>query len=156
MDNIQRLILQYKDKIKNIGQKSIFDIYNAWIKKEFAEPASTAETENAKRIAYIELLNSDRFKNSNKQKENLLFKCFVLKNEGAGKDYYQLPCSRRAESDKIYAIMEEKTGYVSGNCTKLVLELMLERGIKESDYKENTIALIEYLSRIEAFDKGWY
>lgn len=60
------------------------------------------------------------------------------------------------EVNKIYAIMEEKTGYIGGNSNKLVLDLIIERGIRNSDYCNNTIALIEYLSRMEALENGWY
>lgn len=156
MNNTQKLIFQYKEKINNIGLKEIVDIYNEWINKDFVEDATLEEKERIKQIVYIELLDSDRFRKSKEKKEDLLFRCFTIKDKGIGKDYYQLQRSKGYEVDKIYAIMEEKTGYIGGNCNKLVLDLMIERGIKNSDYNNNTMKLIEYLSRIEALENGWY
>lgn len=72
MDNTQNLIYQYKEKIKNIGQKTIVDIYNEWIKKDFVEDASLEDKEQIKQIAYIELLDSDRFRKSKKKKRRFI------------------------------------------------------------------------------------
>lgn len=49
-----------------------------------------------------------------------------------------------------------KTNYIGSNCGRLFLDLVIERGIEEKDYQQNSIKLIEYLSRIEALEKGWY
>lgn len=156
MNNSLNLISQYKKKINNIGQKKIIDIYNEWINKDFVEDATLEEREQIKQIAYIELLDSDRFRKSNEKKENLLFRCFIIDDKGDGKSYYQLQRMKGYEDNRIYAIMEEKTGYIGGNCNKLVLDLIIERGVKNSDYDNNTTGLLEYLSRIEALENGWY
>lgn len=55
-----------------------------------------------------------------------------------------------------FMLLWKKTGYIGGNSTKLVLDLIIERGIRNSDYCNNTIELIEYLSRMEALENGWY
>lgn len=107
MDNTQKLICQYKGKIKNIGQKTIVDIYNEWVKKDFVEDTSLEDKEQIKQTAYTELLDSDRFRRSTVKKEDLSFKCFIVRDKGLGKDYYRLQRSRRAEVDKIYAVMEK-------------------------------------------------
>ena len=52
--------------------------------------------------------------------------------------------------------MEINLEYIFSNCSKLFLDLVIERGIDKKDYDEENIKLIEYLSRIEALENGWY
>ncbi len=154
MDNAQRLIEQYKNKVINIGIKNSFNLFEDWLKKDYVISTNFEECEDIKRAAYIEILSSNRLQGV--KKESLKFLCFIIKNEGEGEEYYKLLHSKGHECNIIYAVFEEKTNYIGSNCGKLFLDLVIERGIEEKDYQQNSIKLIEYLSRIEALEKGWY
>ena len=154
MNNRQHLIEHYKKKVVNVGAKNILTLYNEWLKKDYVVSAAPEEYEEIKRIACIEILDSDKAKIINTEKLN--FMCFFIRNKGRGKEYHKILHSKGYEYNEIYAIFEGETNYIGSNCGRLFLDLVIERGIEEKDYQQNSIKLIEYLSRIEALEKGWY
>lgn len=58
--------------------------------------------------------------------------------------------------DIVYVIFETQTESIISNCDKLLLELLIYRGISEDDYKNRTISFYEHLNCLEALDNGWY
>lgn len=158
MNNYKRLIDQYKDKVLNIGQLSITELFNTWIKKDFIKEIDidTFYDTDIKRAATIEIIDSDKYRKSGLSKENMKFLSFIVKNEGNGREYHNILRTKGYEYNEIYAIMEINLEYIFSNCSKLFLDLVIERGIDKKDYDEENIKLIEYLSRIEALENGWY
>ncbi len=158
MDNCERLISQYKDKVPKCEKLSIKKLFEIWANKSFCKiiDINNFYDTGIKRVAMIQILDSDKFKNSGLSENDLKFLSFIIKNEGDGKEYHNLLKVRGYDYKEIYVVMEEKLEYIYSNCGKLFLELVIERGIDKKDYDEENMTLIEYLSRIEALEQKWY
>lgn len=158
MNGCERLIRQYKDKVLNIGKLSPVELYKAWLKKDFAEQADvdTFYDPYIKRPAIIEILSSDKFEELNLSEDDMDFLLFTVKDEGEGREYHKLLRDRGYEYKDVYALIETTTEHISTNCTKLTLDMLISRGIDKKDYDEENMVLVEYLSRIEALEQGWY
>lgn len=62
-------------------------------------------------------------------KSDFSFKCFTIALNERSHVYYK----EKEHGETIYAIFEEKTGYIESNCHLLFLELFIERGIDDID-----------------------
>ncbi len=157
MNNYERLINQYKGKVLKVGELSIHELFENWVNKDFVKAININDYNyEVKRAATIEILSSDKFSLCGFAEDNLEFLMFIVKNEGSGKQYYELSMSRRNEFEDVYAVLEIKSGHISSNCSKLFLDLIIDKGIDKKSYDEENIKLIEYLSRIESLEKKWY
>lgn len=61
----------------------------------------------------------------------------VIRNEKSD-GYYQAWDHLLAENEDILVLLDERSNYVSSNSHKLGLELLLARGIQETDYINKT------------------
>lgn len=79
----------------------------------------------------------------------------IIENEKSNV-YYDSFDLRNAGEEFIFIILERKTGYVFTNHNKLQLELVMEQGISQYDYDNETDVFVNYLSCIDRINKGEY
>ena len=145
----ENIIQKYKSRVKNFKVNSpdtLATVLEGWLP--------------VKKIDFICLVIHSRvFLNSSIAKEDLEFLTYKVYNEEQSKHYYDIlfnPITFDDGSEGIYVAFEKHINYISSNSSKLLLELMIERGISKEDYDNNTLELIDYLSRIQAIENKWY
>ncbi len=158
MDYSQKLILKYKNEAIKYEYKQPDELYNLWIKKPFVHAVdfNFDFTESEKDGVLRTILDSDKYRKSGISEDELSFLCFVVDESGDWTEYYKSLRERGYEITRLYVALEKNTECIVSNCSKLFLDVFIDRGIRKKDYDEETIALIEFLSRLEARDNKWY
>ena len=83
------------------------------------------------------------------------FKVFKIIRDDKSEPMYKLweKINETDESDYIFVIFETNTGFITGNCNTLFQFLMIERGIGNYDYDNNTSVMIDYLMNLHDYKK---
>jgi len=144
MNNREDLLKKYKHKIMP-GEKSIEELIDFLKQKVDIKEISTTDLPESimKHIAFnaVHCLRNQRLNLTAREFNFIAYK--VLKNDKSNL-YYQsnyAHISNNEKGDIIYVVFETKTGCINSNCNRLLLELFIEQGISEFDYKNKTIYL---------------
>lgn len=156
----QELIDKYKHLVKP-GKKTIDELTEFLIKKASAIQIDFSSLLDITRKGLIMGITPHiEERNLNLKVDDLNFLVFILPHNGQDSTYYQYPYRPTSidgyGDDLICIILERNTDYISCNCSRLFLDVVLERGISEYDYDNDTIELLIYLSRIEELENKWY
>jgi len=161
MDNIARLIKLYKPLVKS-GNKMTFSEMCSFLEENMSAVKIDFNliSEITRRMMKVSIGHYLRENKPDLSLDKLQFAAYEIPREGKGAEYYNYPhISQIVEGhdhNSIYVILEKHIDYINCNCNKLFLDLTIKRGVSEYDYENNTMRLIEYLSRIEALEQKWY
>lgn len=147
MNNIKRLLTKYKNYTPN-PYKTIDEIIE-YLKSKFdTRELALSEFTEIEMALFIKEVDSVLYKEKSRQGYDIAA-IEVLKSEKS-KSYYNNPFifMGHAES-RIYVLFEKNTDYIKCNSSELITEIIIWRGVREEDYKNKTIAYINYLATVE-------
>lgn len=159
MNNKYKLIAKYENKTK---PKRSFNEFCSFIEETFnakllnlnlvLEPMKTFLYFNIKMYSETYRIHFDE--------AELNIVLYIIPKERNGLKYYKenyTTASIYGYYDYIYIILVEQLEYyMECNCSALFVDLAIERGISNEDKKRQSLAYIEYLSRIEAKENNYY
>ena len=143
---VKSLIKKYKNP-SIIGEKSIEEVI-AYLKQKFVIKDITQKISDIeiKRFKFNIVHSLD---GENISPENIKFYAYRVEDSTASKEYYQ----EMDDEEKIYVYIDETSGYIESNCSRLFTELALYKGISQYDYDNNTDKLIEYLTHCKDWEE---
>ena len=156
----ENIIQKYKSRVKNFKVNSpdtLATVLEGWLPVKKIDFICLGKS--LRESIIYSVIHSRVFLNSSIAKEDLEFLTYKVYNEEQSKHYYDIlfnPITFDDGSEGIYVAFEKHINYISSNSSKLLLELMIERGISKEYYDNNTLELIDYLSRIQAIENKWY
>ncbi|MDR1101431.1 MAG: hypothetical protein LBL34_03645 [Clostridiales bacterium] len=161
-NNGERLIKKYKHLVKPSGKKTPEEMADFLEDKLSAVPIDFSSfVDVTRKVTMLHLNLYIKTKGMDLSFNDLEFMAYKIPNDKFGAEYYKYPYkSMEVEGhgdDLIYVILEKHLdNYINCNCGKLSLDLAIKRGVSDYDYENNTIGLLEYLSRLEAIENKWY
>lgn len=103
---------------------------------------------------YREALKRNAFYCINNEKlqirsDEMVFRFFEVIMDERARRYFAVEPNTLLMQDMCYIIFEEKTGYMCSSSNKLFRDMMLERGVSQEDYDNESLqfrALLGYLA----------
>jgi len=96
--------------------------------------------------------------NLNEDKLDIIL--YIIPKDGKGSKYYKERYTLNSISgykDYIYVILIKQCEYfMSCNCDVLFIDLAIERGVSDTDKKNQSMEYLTYLTRIEAKENNYY
>ncbi len=86
--------------------------------------------------------------------DDLNFIAYKILRNSKSNSYYQYDSF---QGDRfIFVVFETRTGVIHCNSSKLMLELLIEQGVSQHDYDNETILFIDYLSSLDQYTNKEY
>ncbi|AAM25834.1 hypothetical protein M2349_002435 [Caldanaerobacter subterraneus subsp. tengcongensis MB4] len=159
MNNREDLLKKYKHKITP-GEKSIEELIDFLKQKvDIKEISTTDLPESIMKHIILNAVHCLRNQRLNLTAREFNFIAYKLFKNDKSNLYYQsnyAHISNNEKEDIIYVVFETKTGCIHSNCNRLLLELFIEQGISEFDYKNETPMFYAYLGYLDAYNNGEY
>ena len=149
-----RLIAEYKPKIipksKNIMELQKWLECNVAVERMSVTDFTPAFINHL----YYNVVHSHRNEELQLSEEDFDFIAYRLCPVESNAEYAK---ALKATHEKyIYVVFETKTDFILSNSSKLFLELMIQCGVSQYDYDNNTLRLLEYVSCLNRYEKKEY
>lgn len=143
----KKLIKKYKKKLTP-GMKTTLELIQI-LNNNYNTQEILSESINPVFWKYSVFSNLESSQN---KKETYCFKIFKIIRDNKSEKMYRF-WEKIDDSDFIFVIFETNTGFITGNCHLLLQFLIIERGIGNYDYKNNTSVMINYLMNLHHYKK---
>lgn len=159
MDNKEKLIAKYGDMTKT---KKDFKSFCEFIEQKLNAKQLNFDLvlDPMRKFLYYNIKSYAEMYGLHLQENELDIILYILPKDGVTEKYYNEAHTSAAiygYNDYIYVILiKQLEYYMESNCGVLFIDLAIERGISDEDKKNRSVAYIEYLSRIEAKENGYY
>lgn len=159
MNNKERLIANYGDKLK---PKKSFREFCDYIEQTLGAKLINFDLvkDPMRKFLYYNIKMYNKTRGTYFDKDELDIILYVIPKEGKGSRYYKekyVGASITGYNDYIYIILVKQLEYyMESNCGVLFVDLAIERGISDEDEKNQSLAYLEYLCRVETKENNYY
>lgn len=156
MNNLRK---KYKHKITP-GEKSIEELIEYLKHKtDIVEIATTVLPASYLHHMIYNVLHCLRNEELNISADELNFVIYKIIRNHKSNSYYQYDYAHLLdfqEDDFIFVVFETRTGVIHCNSGKLMIELIIEQGVSQYDYDNETRLFNVYLAYLDQYSNGDY